>query len=124
MVLTRDQVTVKIYNLQKQKNAFEKQKVQYTNSLNTAYQLVNNLRSTISSINITKDYMNKYFNINGKIPRGSKLVSSNGQLVKMMNELNNDIIPSIRLRIRSLIGGIDRLSNEIRRLKNQLANMK
>ena len=124
MSLTRSQIRNKIYNLEAQKNNYVKERDKYKTSLTHANKLLRSLSNSNVNLSSSKEYLGKYFNINGKTPDNGKLDASRNELSKMSNKVSGTIIPKINNEISRLDRNINNLQYQINSLWRDYNNAK
>lgn len=124
MPLTRSQIRNKIYNLEAQKNNYVKERDKYKTSLTHANKLLRSLSNSNVNLSSSKEYLGKYFNINGKTPDNGKLDASRNELSKMANKVSGTIIPKINNEISRLDRNINNLQYQINSLWRDYNNAK
>lgn len=124
MSLTRSQIRNKIYNLEAQKNNYVKERDKYKTSLTHANKLLRSLSNSNVNLSSSKEYLGKYFNINGKTPDNGKLDASRNELSKMANKVSGTIIPKINNEISRLDRNINNLQYQINSLWRDYNNAK
>lgn len=119
MAKTRAQIQSEINQKNKEEQSYLTSKSNYEQALNYASQLVSTLNSINKDINSSKDYLKKYYTINGKTADNGKLDDMKNNITQYLKNLNNNIIPEIKKNISALNTKISGIEREVLLLEKQ-----
>lgn len=119
MGLTRSQIREKINKLTREKNNYQKEKDKYNSSLKYAQKLVKDLENSENYLNLSNDYMKKFFTIGNNTADNGKINDVKNDINNIEKKLTTNIIPSINTNIRTLTNKINNLDREINSLKRE-----
>ena len=119
MTKTRTQILAEMSQKKNEKHGYVIAKTNYEKSLEYANKLVGNLNSYNTSSNSSKEYLKKYYTINGKTADNGKLDDINNTISLYLNQLNNNIIPEIKKNVNILNSKISSIEREVLLLEKQ-----